>query len=102
MIVSPFTVVAFVIWIEIQISNDGPSEETPSQVGQWAYPVSLALLVISAAILKLKYRLASSVELEREISALKEHLGALEKMKETRSGPESTALTAMTRPAKEN
>jgi hypothetical protein len=34
------------------------------------------------AILKLKYRLASSVELEREISALKQHLGDLEKMKE--------------------
>jgi hypothetical protein len=65
------TIVAFVVWIEIQISNDGPSEETPSQVGQWAYPTSLALLVISAAILKLKYRLASSVELEREISAFK-------------------------------
>lgn len=89
MIVSPFTIVAFVVWIEIQISNDGPSEETPSQVGQWAYPTSLAFLVISAAILKLKYRLASSVELEREISALKQHLGDLEKMKEARSGSES-------------
>ncbi|CAG8885596.1 unnamed protein product [Penicillium egyptiacum] len=85
MIVSPFTIVAFVVWIEIQIANDGPSEETPRQVGQWAYATSLALLVISAAILKLKYRLASSVELEREISELKQHLGNLEKMKEARS-----------------
>ena len=87
MIVSPFTTVAFVVWVEIQISNDGPSEETPRQVGQWAYPASLALLVISAAILKLKYRLASSVELEREISALKQHLVGLEKLKEARSRP---------------
>jgi hypothetical protein len=94
MIVSPFTIVAFVVWIEIQISNDGPSEETPSQVGQWAYPTSLALLVISAAILKLKYRLASSVELEREISALKQHLGDLEKMKEARSGSASADQTS--------
>ncbi|CAP81042.1 Pc12g14150 [Penicillium rubens Wisconsin 54-1255] len=94
MIVSPFTIVAFVVWIEIQISNDGPSEETPSQVGQWAYPTSLALLVISAAILKLKYRLASSVELEREISALKQHLGDLEKMKEARSGSGSAHQTS--------
>ncbi|CAI7617288.1 unnamed protein product [Penicillium glandicola] len=66
-IVSPFIIIAFVIWIEIQISNDEPSEESPSQVGQWAYPTSLPLLVISAAILKLKYRLASPVELESEI-----------------------------------
>ncbi|KAJ6188032.1 hypothetical protein N7519_002940 [Penicillium mononematosum] len=94
MIVSPFTIVAFVVWIEIQISNDGPSEETPSQVGQWAYPTSLALLVISAAILKLKYRLASSVELEREISALKQHLEDLEKMKEARSGSGSADQTS--------
>ncbi|CAG8248093.1 unnamed protein product [Penicillium nalgiovense] len=94
MMVSPFTIVAFVGWIEIQISNDGPSEETPRQVGQWAYPTSLALLVISAAILKLKYRLASSVELEREISALKQHLVDLKKMKEARSGSESADQTS--------
>lgn len=96
MIVSPFTIVAFVIWIEIQIFNDGPSEETPSQVGQWAYLTSVALLLISAVILKLKYRLASSAELEREIVALKQHLRDLEKMKEARSGSTSIELSTMT------
>ncbi|KAG0159651.1 hypothetical protein PDIDSM_7174 [Penicillium digitatum] len=95
-IVSPFTTVAFVVWIEIQIYNDGPSEETPSQVGQWAYLTSLALLLISAAILKLKYRLASSVELEREITALKEHLVDLERMKQARSASESIELSPVT------
>lgn len=102
MIVSPFTIVAFVVWIEIQIYNDGPSEETPSQVGQWAYLTSLALLLISAAILKLKYRLASSVELEREITALKRHLGDLEKMKETRSSSGSMELSTVTGQRKPN
>lgn len=96
MIFSPFTIFAFVVWIEIQIYNDGPSEETPSQVGQWAYLTSLALLLISAAILKLKYRLASSAELEREIIALKQHLRNLEKMKEARSGSASIELSTAT------
>ncbi|KUM56554.1 hypothetical protein ACN42_g10655 [Penicillium freii] len=102
MIVSPFTIVAFVVWIEIQIFNDGPSEETPSQVGQWAYLTSLALLLISAAILKLKYRLASSSELENEITALKQHLRDLERMKEARSGSTSIELSTMTGRSKSN
>ncbi|OQE10921.1 hypothetical protein PENVUL_c003G07801 [Penicillium vulpinum] len=102
MIISPFTIIAFVIWIEIQIHRDGTSEESPSQVGQWAYSTSLALLVISAAILKLKYRLASSAELEREISALKEHLGDLEKMKEAYSGSDSIELRTVIGQSKTN
>ncbi|KAJ5399376.1 hypothetical protein N7465_009865 [Penicillium sp. CMV-2018d] len=102
MIVSPFTIVAFVVWIEIQIFNDGPSEETPSQVGQWAYLTSLALLLISAAILKLKYWLASSAELENEITALKQHLRDLEKMKEARSGFSSIELSTMIGQSKAN
>jgi hypothetical protein len=102
MIVSPFTIIAFVIWIEIQIYNDGPPGESPSQVGQWAYLTSLALLVISAAISRLKYRLASSAELAREISALKQHLEELEKMKDARSGSNSTELRTVTGHTKEN
>ncbi|KAJ5384201.1 hypothetical protein N7517_002112 [Penicillium concentricum] len=102
MIVSPFTIIAFVIWIEIQIYNDGPPGESPSQVGQWAYPTSLALLVISAAISKLKYRLASSVELEREIAALKQHLRDLEKMKGAQSGSASIELGTVTGQTKKN
>jgi hypothetical protein len=87
MIVSPFTIVAFVAWIEFQIYNDGPSQESPRQVGQWAYLVSIALLVISAGILTLKYRIASSTELENEITEVKKHLGNLERMKTARSVP---------------
>lgn len=92
MIVSPFTVIAFVIWIEIQIHNDGPDQESPRQVGQWAYPTSIALLVISAGILKLKYRIASPAELQRDISKLKRQLEDLEKIKEARSGSNSVEL----------
>jgi hypothetical protein len=42
------------------------------------------LLVISAGILTLKYRIASSKELENEILELKKHLDDLEKTKEAR------------------
>ncbi|CAI7601778.1 unnamed protein product [Penicillium bialowiezense] len=89
MIVSPFTIVAFVAWIEFQIYNDGPSQESPRQVGQWAYLVSIALLVISAGILTLKYKIASVTELENEIEETKKHLEYLEK----RKGGRSTADT---------
>ncbi|CAG7996346.1 unnamed protein product [Penicillium salamii] len=82
MIVSPFTIVAFVAWIEFQIYNDGPSQESPRQVGQWAYLVSIALLVISAGILTLKYKIASSTELQNEIEETQKHLEYLEKRKE--------------------
>ncbi|KAJ5773703.1 Integral membrane protein [Penicillium paradoxum] len=92
MIVSPFTIIAFVIWIEIQIYNDGPEQESPSQVGQWAYPASIGLLMISAAIMELKHRIASSAELEKQMSELREQLEDLEKLKEARSGSDSIFL----------
>ncbi|KAJ5130018.1 uncharacterized protein N7515_006057 [Penicillium bovifimosum] len=95
LIVSPFTIIAFVVWIEIQIWNDGPEQESPRQVGQWAYPASLGLLVLSSAILKLKYRLASTAELEKEISTLKKHLEDLEKRRKVRSGSNSIELGSL-------
>ncbi|KAJ6076113.1 hypothetical protein N7499_008094 [Penicillium canescens] len=85
MIISPFTIVAFVVWVEWTLYNDGPSQESPQQVGQWAYLVSIALLVVSAGILTLKYRLASSTELDNEIDALRKHLSDLEEKREARS-----------------
>lgn len=102
MIVSPFTIIAFVIWIEYQIYNDGPEQESPRQVGQWTYPASIGLLAISAAILKLKYKLASSAELEKNISELKTRLEKLENLKRTRSGSESVELGSLGEQAKEN
>lgn len=102
MVVSPFTIVAFVVWIEFQIYNDGPSQESPRQVGQWAYLVSIALLVISAGILTLKYRIASSTELENEIEALKKHLEDLEKKKEARLRSDKFHLEVPRSPFKSN
>jgi hypothetical protein len=85
-IISPFTVIAFVIWIEWYIRNDGPSQESPQQVGQWSYLVSIGLLLISAAILKLKYRLASQKELDYELDETRRHLEELQKIRTEKFG----------------
>ncbi|KAJ5548318.1 hypothetical protein N7513_005552 [Penicillium frequentans] len=79
MIISPLTIIGFVAYIEWWIHNDGPSQENPQQVGQWSYLVSIGLLVTSAGILTLKYRLASAKELDTEIETLRAHLEKLEK-----------------------
>lgn len=94
MIVSPLTIIAFVVWIEWWISNDGPSQEHPNQVGQWSYLVSIALLLVSAAILSLKYKLATKSELDTEIEKTKTHLQKLQQSRDARSPSETVALTA--------
>lgn len=94
MIISPLTIIAFVVWIEWWISNDGPSQENPQQVGQWSYLVSIGLLFLSAAILTLKYRLASRSELENEIVKTRQHLAKLEHLRDARLQSETDALMA--------
>lgn len=84
MIISPFTIIAFVAWAEWTIYNDGPAQESPRQVGQWSYLVSIGLLLVSAAILTLKYRLATISELDEEIGKLRVDLEKLEQRKESR------------------
>ena len=93
MIISPLTIIAFVVWIEWWIYNDGPSQEHPQQVGQWSYLVSIALLLVSAAILSLKYKLATTTELDTEIEKTKTQLEKLQQSRDARSQSETTALT---------
>ncbi|KAJ5771630.1 hypothetical protein N7520_002159 [Penicillium odoratum] len=102
MVISPLTIIAFVIWIEWWIHNDGPSQENPQQVGQWSYLVSIALLLISAAILTLKYRIASASELDNEIAMLRKQLARLEKRRDARMELDSASLTPDTRDASAN
>lgn len=91
MLISPLTVIAFVVWIEWCIFNDGPPEESPQQVGQWSFLVSIGLLALSAGILTLKYRLASVAELDDEIRNTKKHLQDLESRRDARSGIRAAA-----------
>lgn len=94
MFISPFTIIAFVAWAEWTIYNDGPAQESPRQVGQWSYLVSIGLLLVSAAILTLKYRLATTSELDEEIGKLRHDLEKLEQRKEARLRSETAPLTA--------
>lgn len=85
-IISPLTVIAFVVWIEWYIRNDGPSQESPQQIGQWSYLLSIGLLLISAALLKLKYRLASQKELDYELDKTRRHLENLQNIRTEKFG----------------
>ncbi|GAB1210787.1 hypothetical protein APSETT445_009585 [Aspergillus pseudonomiae] len=93
MVISPFTIIAFVAWAEWTIYNDGPAQEKPQQVGQWSYLVSVGFLVLSAAILMLKYRLATTSELDEEIQKLKRDLQKLEKRRESQSRRRTASTT---------
>ncbi|KAJ5151624.1 hypothetical protein N7492_009919 [Penicillium capsulatum] len=94
MIIIPLTVIAFVVWIEWCIHHDGPQQENPQQVGQWSYLVSIGLLLLSAAILMLKYRLATRSELDTEIDRLQKHLAKLEMRREALSDSETSRMTS--------
>ncbi|KAE8332526.1 hypothetical protein BDV39DRAFT_107820 [Aspergillus sergii] len=84
-VISPLTVIAFVAWIEYYIHHDGPSQETPQQVGQWSPLVSIALLSISAGIYKLKYWVAPRHEIEHDIAELKKEIERLETLRDEKS-----------------
>lgn len=86
-IISPLTAIAFVVWIEWYIYNDGPAQENPQQVGQWSYLVSIGLLLLSAVILRLRYRVSSVAELDRDIEDLRRRLVKLEERREAYSEP---------------
>ncbi|KAE8355938.1 hypothetical protein BDV28DRAFT_145736 [Aspergillus coremiiformis] len=81
-VISPLTVIAFIIWIEYYIHHDGPSQEKPQQVGQWAPLVSIVLLMISAAVYKLKYWVAPRHEIEHDIEKLKQKLAYLQGLRD--------------------
>lgn len=100
-IISPLTIIAFVVWSEWWINNDGPSQENPQQVGQWASLVSIGLLLVSAAVLTLKYRLASKAELDNEIEKTRQHLANLELRRDARGQPETDALIGPGGPVEE-
>ncbi|KAL4982392.1 hypothetical protein BDW68DRAFT_170847 [Aspergillus falconensis] len=81
-IVSPLTLIAFVAWIEYYIHQDGPSSETPAQVGQWSPLAAIGFLIMSAAIFKLKHWLAFQHEIDHDIEELMEEIRILEEWRD--------------------
>lgn len=80
MILTPGTIIVFVVWIERYIHRDLISSEAPQQVGQWTSSVSVALVLVSALVLRLRYPMASEREIADEIANTKEHLERLEEL----------------------
>jgi hypothetical protein len=73
----PITVVGFVVWIEWYIWGDGTPSETPNQVGQWSVLVSVAVVLVAAAIYQFKDRVATEEELRCQIERTEAHLDKL-------------------------
>lgn len=86
-VISPLLVVAFICWIEWYIRNDGSTNETINQVGQWSPLVSVAVVLFAALVYQLKGKLASTNEIRDEILQTEMHLrklkGQLEEMNST-------------------
>jgi len=74
----PIVIVAFICWIEWYIRNDGATNETINQVGQWYPLVSLAVVLLSAVVYQARGKLASRTELKEEILSTKLRLRKLE------------------------
>lgn len=85
MIISPLVIVGFIVWIEWFLRHDDPPEETASQISQWSPPVAVGLVLVSAIIMKFKFRMASRTEVEREIQKKQLELEKLEKVLEKKA-----------------
>jgi hypothetical protein len=86
-VISPLLVIAFICWIEWYIRNDGSTNETINQVGQWSPLVSVAVVLFASLVYQLKSKLASTNEIRDEIWRTEMHLrelkGQLEKKNST-------------------
>ncbi|RMD41766.1 hypothetical protein DV735_g3350, partial [Chaetothyriales sp. CBS 134920] len=93
MVITPAVIVIFVVFIEWYIHHDLESQEAPWQVGQWSTLASIALVLVSALVLRLRYVIATRNELEAELAETHtkaERLEALlKKMEEQQDKPET-------------
>lgn len=83
----PVVVVAFICWIEWYIRNDGSTNETISQVGQWAPLVSVTVVLFASVLYQLLHkRLATEEEMRREMREMEIKIRGLKGELETRYG----------------
>lgn len=76
----PVVNIAFIVWVEWFISHDIQSKETPQQVGQWSSLAAIGLVLVSAAVLRLRYCIASMDELQDDVERYREKVSHLEKL----------------------
>ncbi|ETN37132.1 uncharacterized protein HMPREF1541_08122 [Cyphellophora europaea CBS 101466] len=80
----PLTNIAFIVWIEWFIHRDLISKETPKQVGQWSSLAAVALVLVSALVLRAKYYIAPKTEIEADMETCRKNLAHLETLWEER------------------
>jgi hypothetical protein len=83
--ISPVLVIAFICWIEWYIRNDGATNETIRQVGQWSPLVAVAVILVAAVIYQGRGYLASPAEVQDEIRETEIHLRKLRGQLEEKS-----------------
>jgi hypothetical protein len=76
-VISPPLVIAFICWIEWYIRNDGATNETIRQVGQWSPLVAVAVILVAAVVYQGRGWLASRTEVLDEIHETELHLRKL-------------------------
>ncbi|KAF4556583.1 Hypothetical protein D9617_1g084610 [Elsinoe fawcettii] len=77
MVLTPATIVVFVVFIEWYIHLGFGNGESPKEVGQWATSVGVGLVLVSALVLRLRHAIASRGEVEGEIEETEDKLRKL-------------------------
>lgn len=100
----PVTNIAFIIWIEYFIHRDINSKETPKQVGQWSSLAAIGLVLVSAAVLRTRYYIATQEEIQNDmeryrsklihLQAIMDHKIERQQAKQRRDSVEMTATTS--------
>ncbi|KAL5386450.1 hypothetical protein DPSP01_004175 [Paraphaeosphaeria sporulosa] len=98
-LLSPCIVVAFICWIEWYIRNDGSTNESINQVGQWAPLVSVAVVLLASTVYHvLKDPLANAHEIRTEIEQKEASLQKLREKLEMMGGAEDVEIGTPSEP----
>ncbi|EXJ69834.1 uncharacterized protein A1O5_06906 [Cladophialophora psammophila CBS 110553] len=82
MVLGPLIIVAFIIWIESYIHSDGEPNEQVQAVGQWQFIVQIGIVILAAVILRLRYKVASEEEVQRDLRHARAQVEKLERVAE--------------------
>ncbi|OQU97017.1 hypothetical protein CLAIMM_03022 [Cladophialophora immunda] len=82
MLFGPLIIIAFIIWIEGYIHSDGEPNEQVQAVGQWQVIVQIGIVLLAAVVLRLRYKVASEEEIQRNLRHARHHVEKLEQIAE--------------------
>ncbi|KAH0840727.1 integral membrane protein [Fonsecaea pedrosoi] len=82
MVFGPLIIIAFIVWIENYINTDGEPSEQVKAVGQWQFIVQIGIILLAAVIIRLRYKVASAEEIQRDLRHAREHVEKLERIAE--------------------